>query len=95
MNEAFAGFGNTTKKQFAALNSRVEELQQRSNPAVLEREVEELSGQLVSLAQRSRQQQDLLEKIWGRVSALPRPQQPCPGLGLPHLDLLPHLFNSY
>ena len=42
-------------------------------PDVLERRVEELSGQLVNLAQRARQQQELLDKIWEKVNTPPPP----------------------
>ena len=46
--------------------------------AGLNRWVEELSDQLVSVAQTNRQQQDLLEKIWEKVNCPPTPP-PDPG----------------
>ena len=49
-----------------------------ASASVLERKVEELSGQLVSLAQRARQQQELLDKIWEKVNALPLPPTATP-----------------
>ena len=61
----------------------MDKLEKSRSPDTLERKVEELSGQLVALSQRSHQQQELLDKIWEKVftpsplSAAPR--SPGPG----------------
>ena len=39
----------------------------------LNRRVEELSAQPISVAQKNRQQQELLEKIWERINISPLP----------------------
>ena len=61
--KAIGSLVSKAASQFTALDRKIEDLGRR-NPNVLERKIEELSGQLVSLAQRSRQQQELLDKIW-------------------------------
>ena len=61
--KAIGSLASKAASQFTALGRKVEDVGRR-NPDVLERKIEELSGQLVSLAQHSRQQQELLDKIW-------------------------------
>ena len=74
--EAISSLSTAATTRLSALDRKVEELGKRRDPDTLERKIEELSGQLVSLAQKSRQQQELLEKIWGRVSVPPPPPPP-------------------
>ena len=84
MNKAVSGLATMAASQLATLLQKVDELGKTRScpPDTLERKVEELSGQLVSLAQQSRQQQGLLGKIWEKVSTPPPPSAaPCPCLG--------------
>ena len=62
--------------QLAFLISKVDLLVKIRSHDTLNRKVEELFGQLVSLAQRSRQQQELLDRILEKISALPPQQAP-------------------
>ena len=68
----------TAATQLNALTSKVNLLVKTRNQDPLERKVEELSGQLVSLAQRARQQQELLDKVLEKVSAPPTVQVQVP-----------------
>ena len=81
-NKAVSGLATTAASQLATLLSKVDKLEKSRSPNTLERKVEELSGQLVALSQRSRQQQELLDKIWEKVSPPPlsiAPRSPSPG----------------
>ena len=67
--KAVDSLAKTAATKLTGLDKEVKELTQRRTTDDLERKVEEISGQLVSLAQRSRQQQDLLERILCKVEA--------------------------
>ena len=69
--KAIAGLNKSAATQLASLISKVDLLVKSRTNDALERKVEELSGQLVSLARRSRQQQELLDKILEKVSTPP------------------------
>ena len=77
--EAAKRLNISTSAELVAIDNRVEDLSKRRDPASLERKVVELSGQLVSMAPRSRQQRELLEKIWDNK---PSPPPPPPALAV-------------
>ena len=66
--EAVRSLSTIAFNQMNALMSKVDLLVKTRNQDPLERRIEELSRQLVSLAQRSRQQQELLGRIFEKVS---------------------------
>lgn len=74
----------------SAPSDKVEKLASCPTQDILERKVEELSGQLTNLAQRSRQQQECWIRSWRRYQP---PQfsrfQPCPGPETPRPSPLP------
>lgn len=97
MRKAVGSISKTAASQLNALSSKADSISSKvdsllttHNQAPIERKIEELSGQLVSLAQRLRQQQALLDRVLEKVStpsvpqvqvlATPRPPtpQPCP-----------------
>ena len=65
--EAVQSLSTIAFNQMNALTSKVDLLVKTRSQDPLERRIEELSGQLVSLAQRSRQQQELLDRILEKV----------------------------
>ena len=69
MTKAVKSLSNTTAPHLASLISKVDLLVKSRSHDTLERKVEELSGQMVSPAQRSRQQQELLDRVLEKVSA--------------------------
>ena len=87
--EAIGGLATKAAAQLDSLTSKVDLLVKTRNNDNLERKVEELSGQLVSLAQRSQKQQELLNRILEKASALPKvqvqvPATPAPRTPCPH-----------
>ena len=88
-SKAVQSLTTTAASQLNALTSKVDLLvkcRSQSTQDTLKRKVEELSGQL---AQRSRQQQELLDKILEKVSTPPTPQvqvlaAPGPSTPRPH-----------
>ena len=73
-SEAVKRLSTIAATQMTAITSKVDTLAKSCNQDFLERKIEELSGQLINLTQRSHQQQKLLDKILEKASTPPTPQ---------------------